>query len=369
MPERSRTLLSVVGARPNFLKLAPLAWQLAGRDDVRHVIVHTGQHYDPGMSDTFFTGLRIPTPDCSLEVGSGSHAAQTAAVMQRFEPVCLDVRPDMVVVYGDVNSTLAATLVATKLGIPVAHVEAGLRSRDRSMPEEINRVLTDAVADVLFAPSPDAVDNLLAEGVAAERIRLVGNIMIDSVVRVLDDAKRFDAPARYGVAPGDYVVVTLHRPANVDDPDTLRELLAALTAVGAERPVLFSVHPRTRERMRAAGLRVPARLRLLDPLPYVEMLSLVAGAGLVLTDSGGLQEETSYLGVPCLTVRPNTERPITITAGTNRLVAARREPILEGVRAAFASLRDAPRPIELWDGRTAERIISVLCPSEQPVGV
>jgi UDP-N-acetylglucosamine 2-epimerase (non-hydrolysing) len=354
-------ILSVVGARPNFMKLAPLARGLAMRPAVEHIIVHTGQHYDPDMSESFFRDLGIRKPDHNLEVGSASHAQQTAAIMQRFEGVCLGRRPDVVLVYGDVNSTVAAALVASKLGIKVGHVEAGLRSRDWTMPEEINRVVTDRLSDWLFAPSPDAVDNLIAEGTPPERIHLVGNIMIDALVRNLPAAELLDAPRSRGVKQGAYTVVTLHRPANVDDPGTLEELLAALKLLADQGPVLFPVHPRTRGRIEALGWRGSADgLQLLEPLAYLEMLSLVRAAGLVVTDSGGLQEETTFLGVPCVTVRPNTERPITCTHGTNRLVAPQRAAILEAAQRA----RDAAavhRPIDRWDGSTAERIVAVLC--------
>jgi UDP-N-acetylglucosamine 2-epimerase (non-hydrolysing) len=344
------------------MKLAPLARAVAARPGVRHVIVHTGQHYDTGMSDAFFEELGIPRPDHNLEVGSGTHAAQTALIMQRFEPVCVDTRPDAVLVYGDVNSTVAAALVAAKLGFKVAHVEAGLRSRDWTMPEEINRVVTDRLADFLFTPSRDAVVNLRAEGVPAERIHLVGNIMIDTLVGLLPRARAAAAAERLGVSGRPYVFVTLHRPNNVDAAAPLRELLDTLAELAGTVPVLFPVHPRTRSRIAGIGWAPPAgsALQLLDPLPYVETLSLVDRAGLVITDSGGLQEETSYLGVPCLTVRPSTERPITCTEGTNRLVRAERGVILAAARAALGGDRTAARPIELWDGRTAERILGVL---------
>ena len=355
-------LLSVVGARPNFMKLAPLARALAGRPAVEHVIVHTGQHYDAEMSDTFFAELGIPRPQFNLEVGSGSHAAQTAAIMQRFEPVCLGAKPGVVLVYGDVNSTVAAALVAAKLGIRVAHVEAGLRSRDWTMPEEINRVVTDRLADLLFTPSRDAVLNLRAEGVPDDRIHFVGNIMIDSLVTSLAAARELGAPRRHGVEGSRYVLVTLHRPGNVDAPDSLRELLDTLAELSFDAPVLFPVHPRTRARIRDLGWTAPAgaRLRLLDPLPYLELLSLEVSAGLVVTDSGGLQEETTYLGVPCLTVRPSTERPITCSEGTNRLVPARREAILAAAREAGATAARPAPVLERWDGRAAERIAAVL---------
>jgi UDP-N-acetylglucosamine 2-epimerase (non-hydrolysing) len=365
---RPLTVLSVVGARPNFMKLAPLARELARRRNVEHVIVHTGQHYDREMSEVFLQGLDLPRPHCNLVVGSGSHAQQTAAIMQRFEPICLRVRPDVVLVYGDVNSTLAAGLVAAKLGIRVGHVEAGLRSQDWSMPEEVNRVLTDRLADLLFTPSRDAGDNLRAEGVPSDRIHFVGNIMIDSLVALLPRARRRNGrgggKARVGRDP--YVVVTLHRPANVDDPVTLRELVAALADLSVDRRILFPVHPRTRARLRAISWEPPGeRLALLDPVPYLDMLSLVVGSDLVITDSGGLQEETSFLGVPCLTVRPNTERPITCTQGTNRLVAARREAICQAAHEVSGHRRNGRPTIELWDGKAAQRIAAVLCDGER----
>jgi len=360
--QRPRTILSVVGARPNFMKLAPLARQLAARPTVKHVIVHTGQHYDAGMSDVFLRGLAIPRPDCNLAVGSASHAQQTAAIMQRFEVLCLRIQPDLVLVYGDVNSTLAAALVAAKLGIRVAHVEAGLRSRDWSMPEEINRVLTDRLSDLLFTPSRDAGENLRAEGIPDERIQFVGNIMIDSLVALLPEARGRNGGRPAGAPSEPYVVVTLHRPANVDHVATLRQLLEALSRLSQERAIVFPVHPRTRARLRALGWSPgAARVTLLDPAPYLDMLHLVLGSDLVITDSGGLQEETSYLGIPCLTVRPNTERPITCSVGTNRLVAARSNAICTAARAAWGRRRDPPPTIERWDGNAAARIVAVLC--------
>ena len=354
-------VLSVVGARPNFMKLAPVDRALV-KHGVEHVIVHTGQHYDPGMSDAFFEELWIPAPDHHLGVGSGSHAQQTAAVMQRLEPLLLELVPDLVLVYGDVNSTVAAALVAAKLRVRVGHVEAGLRSGDWTMPEEINRVVTDRLSDVLFLPSRDAAENLSAEGVAAERMHFVGNVMIDTLCWALPQAQALDAPARHGVAGRPYAVVTLHRPSNVDDPVVLGELLDALGRLAAKLPVLFPVHPRTRNRIDGLGkLRVAGRkLELLEPLGYLEMLGLVAGAALVVTDSGGLQEETTYLGVPCITVRPNTERPITCTHGTNRLVLPRRDALLAAAERALAR-RSPVRPvIERWDGQAAGRIAAVV---------
>ena len=354
-------VLSVVGARPNFMKLAPLAHEL-DRRGTPHIIVHTGQHYDADMSDSFLRSLAIPKPDFNLAVGSGTHAQLTAAVMQRFEPVCLETKPDVVLVYGDVNSTVAAALVAAKLGIKVGHVEAGLRSRDWAMPEEINRVVTDRLSDLLFTPSRDAGENLRAEGVPADRVHFVGNIMIDSLVALLPRARKPNGRRKHHP----YAVVTLHRPANVDNPETLRELLGALADLSTERQIVFPVHPRTRARMQDLGWK-PGNdgngngtgLRLLEPIPYEEMLSLVLGSDLVITDSGGLQEETSFLGVPCLTVRPNTERPITCTEGTNRLVAPQRQVLVQAVREV--SRRSAPPTIERWDGFAARRIAAVLC--------
>jgi UDP-N-acetylglucosamine 2-epimerase (non-hydrolysing) len=357
-------ILSVVGARPNFMKLAPVDRELVKRG-VEHVIVHTGQHYDPGMSDAFFEQLWIPAPDHDLGVGSGSHAQQTAAVMQRLEPAIVELHPDLVLTYGDVNSTVAAALVAAKLQVRVGHVEAGLRSRDWTMPEEINRVVTDRLSDLLFLPSRDAAENLEAEGIPADRMHFVGNVMIDTLCWALPQALAVDAPARFDVRGRSYVVVTLHRPANVDDPAVLRELLEALTRLADHVPVLFPVHPRTRARIGDLRLPTDQGLRLLEPLGYLDMLSLVAKAGLVVTDSGGLQEETSFLGVPCLTVRPNTERPITCTHGTNRLVQAQRDAILAAAERGLARHSPARPVIERWDGKAAERIARVVCDGER----
>jgi UDP-N-acetylglucosamine 2-epimerase (non-hydrolysing) len=354
-------ILSVVGARPNFMKLAPVARALAGRKGIEHLIVHTGQHYDPNMSSDFFGDLGIPVPDHDLGVGSGTHAEQTAAVMQRLEPLLRVTAADMVLVYGDVNSTVAAALVAAKAGTPVAHVEAGLRSGDWTMPEEINRVVTDRLASLLFAPSRDATANLGSEGVAGDRIHFVGNVMIDSLVYALPKARGADAAARSGLRVREYAVVTLHRPANVDDPANLRALMDALGELSRRQQVIFPVHPRTRARLN--GLCPDGRrsdLRLVEPMGYVEMLSLVMSAGLVITDSGGLQEETSFLGVPCITVRPNTERPITLTEGTNMLVPAEGEALLDAVAAAHSRRIEGGAAIERWDGRAAERIADVL---------
>lgn len=355
-------MLHVVGARPNFMKIAPVMATLARYgDQVEQLLVHTGQHYDSNMSQVFFDELGLPTPDVHLAVGSGSHAWQTAQVMQRFEPVLLDFRPDWVIVPGDVNSTLACALVATKLGIRVAHVEAGLRSGDRSMPEEINRILTDHLADLLFTTEPSGSAHLALEGIASEKVYYVGNVMIDTLVRLLPQAAaRWPAVAERLHLNGPFVLVTLHRPSNVDDPDTLSEVLTALADIAAETQVIFPVHPRTRQRITDAGLtKVAALLRLTEPLGYLEFLALERSAAAVLTDSGGVQEETTYLGVPCLTARPNTERPITITAGTNRLVASERRALVAAFHETMTRAVqrcEPPSPPPLWDGRAAERI-------------
>lgn len=359
-------ILSVVGTRPNFMKLAPVARMLDERADVDHVIVHTGQHYDAGMSQSFFDELEIPAPRYSLAVGSGSHTETTAAVMAKLEPVLAQERPDLVLVYGDVNSTVAAAMAAAQRGITVAHVEAGLRSRDRSMPEELNRRITDHIASLLFAPSPDAVANLKSEGIADASVHFVGNVMIDSLVHALPKATaaRGTQALRGNGGAAPYVVTTLHRPSNVDDPERLRELILALEALSRDVPVHFAMHPRTRKRLEEMHL-VPnggGALHILDPLGYLEMLGLVADAGLVITDSGGLQEETSFLGVPCLTVRPNTERPITCSEGTNELIAPVGTTVLSSARRVLAQSGPRNRPvIAKWDGRAAERIVEVLC--------
>lgn len=351
-------VLSVVGARPNFIKLAPVARAFAERAGVEHIIVHTGQHYDDEMSDVFFRHLDIPHPAVNLGVGGGSHAQQTAAIMLALEPRLKEFAPDVVLIYGDVNSTLAAALVASKLGIAIGHVEAGLRSRDMTMPEEVNRVVADRLSALLFAPSRDACENLAWEGAACAAVHFVGNVMIDALVAHLPAARAAGVPARFGVPAGGYVVATIHRPGNVDRPDTLREVCDGLARLARERPVLFPVHPRTREAFLTNG--AAARLggvTLLDPLSYLDMIGLVADSALVVTDSGGLQEETTFLGVPCLTLRPNTERPITVECGTSRLVASRADAI---VAAAAAATRRAVTVPNRWDGKAAERIAGVL---------
>lgn len=347
-------LLHVVGARPNFPKLAPVH-RAAAHAGLAQTVVHTGQHYDDAMSASLFRDLGIPAPDVNLAVGSASHAVQTARIIELFERALLDAAPDWVVVYGDVNSTLAAAVVASKLGVRLAHVEAGLRSFDRTMPEEINRIVTDRLANLLLTPSRDADAQLRAEGEPEDEIAFVGNVMIDSLFHALPAARAtgFREQFRFPAPP---VVVTLHRPSNVDDLPRLRALAAVLTEIAREHPVVFPVHPRTRGRLRDAGLEVPG-VTLLDPIGYHEMLSLMDEAWAVITDSGGMQEETTALGIPCLTVRPNTERPITITEGTNRLV-----PDPGDVVAAFHAIQRpvAARRPEGWDGSAGERIVMEL---------
>jgi UDP-N-acetylglucosamine 2-epimerase (non-hydrolysing) len=348
-------VLHVVGARPNFMKAAPVLHALSRRPGVRQTLVHTGQHYDSNMSDVFFTELGIPAPDVNLNVGSGSNAQQTAEIMSRFEPVILERKPDVVLVYGDVNSTVAAALVASKLGICVGHVEAGLRSFDWTMPEEINRVVTDRLANVLFTPSEDGDANLLREGVPQSRIYRVGNVMIDSLVRLLPAARRLPANGY----PERYALVTLHRPSNVDDLVTLARILNTLAEVNREIPVVFPIHPRTRARIVAAGINVEG-LHIAEPLPYIEFLSLQMRATVVITDSGGIQEETTYLGVPCLTVRNNTERPITVTVGTNVLVGQEMDTLNTEIAKVISGDAKRGEKPPLWDGQASERIADVL---------
>jgi UDP-N-acetylglucosamine 2-epimerase (non-hydrolysing) len=368
-PER-RTLrlrmhiLHVVGARPNFMKAAPVLRALKSRG-VRQSLVHTGQHYDRNMSDVFFTQLAIPEPGWNLGVGSGSHARQTAEVMTAFEPVVLEVKPDVVLVYGDVNSTAAAALVCAKLGVRVGHVEAGLRSFDRAMPEEINRMVTDRLADFLFTPSEDGDINLKNEGVAPEKIHRVGNVMIDSLVQLLPAAMQVP---KNGL-PDRYALVTLHRPSNVDNSDALKSILSSLLEVSEYMPVVFPVHPRTRQRIvdltsddlanRDFALNAQT-LRLVEPLPYIEFLALERGAAVVITDSGGIQEETTYLQIPCLTLRSNTERPITVTTGTNVLVGQDRNKLRSELHKIYDGKAKAGAIPPLWDGHSAERIADVL---------
>jgi UDP-N-acetylglucosamine 2-epimerase (non-hydrolysing) len=359
-------VINVVGARPNFMKVAPIVAAMKQRpDDFLPLVVHTGQHYDAAMSDAFFTDLDLPQPDIHLGVGSGSHAAQTAAVMERFEPVVLREKPDWVLVVGDVNSTIACALVCVKLGIKVAHVEAGLRSRDRTMPEEINRMLTDQIADMLFTPSHDADDNLRAEGIPEERISFVGNIMIDSLLKNLERARQSKIKGELKLADNEYAVLTLHRPSNVDNRETFERILTALEKIGTRLPIIFPVHPRTRKTIAEFGLteRIVAteNLRLIDPLGYLDFLNLYSTARLVLTDSGGIQEETTALGIPCLTLRENTERPITVEMGTNVVVGTDTQRIVTEAETILSdrTVKEVRQP-PLWDGHTAERILAKL---------
>ncbi len=352
-------LIQVVGARPNFMKIAPLFRAVARRGFARQRLVHTGQHYDAAMSEVFFRDLAMPAPDVFLGVGSGSHAEQTAAVLVAAEKLFSAERPDLVVVAGDVNSTLACALAAAKLGIPVAHVEAGLRSRDRSMPEEINRILTDQLAELLFTPSPDGDENLEREGVPGAKIRRVGNVMIDSLLAHLPAARRSGILGRLGLCAKGYGLLTLHRPGNVDDPAVLSRLLGALGELAREEPIVFPVHPRTRRRLSEFGLSA-AGLRLVEPLGYLDFLSLTDGAALVLTDSGGIQEETTVLGIPCLTLRENTERPITVEVGTNQLVGLDPRRIVAEGRRALAGDGKRGRIPDLWDGHAADRMAEAI---------
>jgi UDP-N-acetylglucosamine 2-epimerase (non-hydrolysing) len=348
-------VIHVVGARPNFMKVAPVLEALRPRENVTQTLVHTGQHYDSNMSDVFFQQLGIPPAHLNLGVGSGTHAKQTADIMTRLEPVITESKPDVVLVYGDVNSTVATALVCAKLGVLVGHVEAGLRSFDRTMPEEINRLVTDQLADLLFTPSEDGDANLRREGVTAEKIFRVGNVMIDSLLRLLPLARQ---QPRTGF-PERYALVTLHRPGNVDDAGTLRSILESLLEVSQEMAVIFPAHPRTRKRITEFGLN-PAQLRLIEPLPYVDFLALLCGATVVITDSGGIQEETTYLGVPCLTVRENTERPITVSQGTNVLVGHDSGRLRDEVSKVLSGNPKKGTIPALWDGKAGERIADVL---------
>ncbi len=356
----------VAGARPNFMKVAPVLRALAGAGH-ETVLVHTGQHYDVRMSDAFFRDLELPEPDHHLGVGSGSHAVQTARVMEAFEPVLRSVRPDWLIVVGDVNSTLACALVAVKLreelGVRTAHVEAGLRSRDWRMPEEVNRVITDRISDLLLTPSHDAHPNLAAEGIPEERIRFVGNVMIDTLLHQRERARAEGILERLELERGRYALATLHRPSNVDDPDALREVLAGFDRIAAEMPLVLPIHPRTRKQVAEFGLNGEMeRLTVIEPVGYREMVALTEGAAAVLTDSGGLQEETTALGVPCVTLREQTERPVTIDEGTNRLAPwpLTADGIEESFREAMDARRDEFSPPDGWDGGAAERIVGVL---------
>ena len=366
-------IILVAGARPNFMKIAPLMAAFKERSEITPILVHTGQHYDRAMSDLFFHELGIPEPDVNLGVGSASHAVQTAEIMRAFEPVVLAEKPDAVLVVGDVNSTIACGLVAVKLGVKLIHVEAGLRSFDRTMPEEINRLLTDAISDLLFCSEQSGVENLRREGVPEEKIHMVGNVMIDTLLKNREKAERSTILDDLGVNDRPYAVVTLHRPSNVDDPAMLGRIMGALEEIGREMPVIFPVHPRTRamlEKWRENyGDTIPnsaefgscphnssVSLQLIEPLGYLDFLKLMAHARVVLTDSGGIQEETTILGTPCLTLRENTERPITVEMGTNRIVGSDPARILGAYREVMAENGMAARTPPLWDGQASRRI-------------
>ena len=356
-----QTVHLVAAARPNFMKVAPLWHALAGAPDFAPVLVHTGQHYDANMSAAFLADLKLPEPDFHLGIGSGSHAEQTGRVMVAYGEVAAAHRPDWLVVVGDVNSTLACALTGVKLGIPTVHLEAGLRSRDRTMPEEINRIATDAVADVLWTPSADGDENLLAEGIPADRITRVGNIMLDSFEMTRPAIEAASVPESLGYNGRGYGVVTLHRPANVDDPAQLAALVGCLVDIQNRLPIVFPVHPRTAGRLKETGLGTrleAAGIRLVEAMPYVRFMSLVAGAKAVVTDSGGVQEETTYLGIPCFTLRESTERPVTVTEGTNRLATA--ATVVAMLEGALNGHRPPARRPDLWDGRTAARCVEDL---------
>jgi UDP-N-acetylglucosamine 2-epimerase (non-hydrolysing) len=358
-------IICVCGARPNFIKIAPIMNSLKANSNFEVFLVHTGQHYDQNMSKLFFDDLNIPRPDINLEVGSASHAAQTAEIMKRFEPVVLDFKPDYVLVVGDVNSTIACGLVAVKLGVKLIHVEAGLRSFDRTMPEEINRVLTDAISDLLFVTEPSAVENLKNEGIEPQKIHFVGNVMIDTLLANCERANESDILNRLKLAPKEYGAVTLHRPSNVDNLNKLAEIIASFEVIEKEMKLVFPIHPRTRDNIKGSGLQKRVRamqnLLLIEPLGYLDFLCLMSKAAFVLTDSGGIQEETTILGIPCMTLRENTERPVTITEGTNRLVPLTAEGILKDFRELRDSYEKRSHSIpKLWDGKAAQRIVQII---------
>jgi UDP-N-acetylglucosamine 2-epimerase (non-hydrolysing) len=357
-------ILNVVGARPNFMKIAPLMTEFSRHKNIHAMLVHTGQHYDDVMSSLFFSELGIPEPDINLGVGSGSHAVQTAEIMRRFEPVLINHKPDVVVVVGDVNSTIACGLVAVKLGAKLVHVEAGLRSFDRSMPEEINRVLTDSISDFLFCTEQSGVDNLIREGIPQEKVHFVGNVMIDTLLRNKEKAKKSNILSLLNRNGDDFAVLTLHRPSNVDDPIVFGRILDALTIIQNDIPIIFPIHPRARKNLESCllGKRVEemSGLRLTDPLAYLDFLKLMSNAKVVLTDSGGIQEETTILQIPCLTLRNNTERPITTELGTNQVVGTNPTTIIQAYRRVMNGAWRKPVIPPLWDGRAAERIVRTL---------
>ena len=357
-------IMNIVGARPNLPKIAPLLREMQRHPEIAPLLVHTGQHYDENLSNIFFRQMGIPLPDINLGVGSGTHAEQTAEIIRRIEPILIKHQPNLVLVVGDVNSTIAVSLAAVKMGIPVAHVEAGLRSFDRSMPEEINRVLTDALAEYLFATEDDAVDNLLKEGRLRESIHLVGNVMIDSLLHFLPLAQQSRIGEELGLCNGKgwqpFGVLTLHRPSNVDAPEKLAALLGAIDTIAQQVPIVFPVHPRVQQRLSPDGIKHHSQLRFIQPLGYLDFLCLLSKATLALTDSGGIQEETTALGVPCLTLRENTERPVTVSRGTNVLVGTNPSKIVAATEQILRGNRKNGRTPPLWDGHAAERIVDIL---------
>ncbi len=357
-------IVNVVGARPNFMKIAPLMEAYKAHSQIEPMLIHTGQHYDERMSDLFFRQLGIPEPDLNLNVSGGSHATQTAEIMKAFEPVVLERKPDAVLVVGDVTSTVACGLVAVKLGVKLIHVEAGLRSGDRTMPEEINRIVTDSISDMLFCTEQSGVDNLLGEGVSQDKVFLVGNVMIDTLLKNREKADQSTILSDLGLQAGGYAVLTLHRPSNVDDPAVLGRLLDALEVIQKDLPIVFPIHPRTRNNLAKGSLggrlEGMGNLRLIDPAGYLDFLKLMSCAKVVLTDSGGIQEETTILKVPCITMRENTERPITCQVGSNRLVGTKPDKILAAWREVATGQARSPQVPPLWDGQAAERIAEVL---------
>jgi len=357
-------IINVVGARPNFMKIAPIQREMARHSDIHPVLVHTGQHYDEKMSKLFFDDLELPKPDIYLNVGSASHAVQTAKVMVEFEKVVLDEKPDLVIVVGDVNSTMACSIVASKLGVKIAHVEAGLRSFDRTMPEEINRLVTDALSDLLFVTEQSGLDNLKNEGIADGKVHFVGHVMIDSLIHFTEKAKKSGIKSALGVNARDYALVTLHRPSNVDNKENFVKLLNAFAVIEKDIKIIFPIHPRSRKMISEFGLDQQIKgmknLMLMEPLGYLDFMNLQQDARFVLTDSGGIQEETTYLGIPCLTMRENTERPVTVEMGTNRLVGSDTDLIIQEAKQILAGNNKQGQIPPLWDGKAAERIVEVI---------
>ncbi|MBU0672785.1 MAG: UDP-N-acetylglucosamine 2-epimerase (non-hydrolyzing) [Candidatus Margulisbacteria bacterium] len=361
MSKKRKKIISVVGARPNFMKVAPMSREFAKYPkQFQHLILHTGQHYDANMSKVFFEELSIPKPDIYLGIGSGGHGEQTGKIMIEFEKICVQEKPDLILVYGDVNSTVAAALVAVKLHIPIGHVEAGLRSFDRAMPEEINRILTDSISDYLFTPSPDGDVNLRKEGVAKNKIFMVGDIMVDSLVFNRKKAAKLSVLPSLNLSPGAYALLTLHRPSNVDSQENMSRIFKALKVIGKKIPIVFPVHPRTKKMLDRFGLTKVPGIELVSPLGYLEFLNLMMNCKFVLSDSGGIQEETTVLGIPCLTLRDTTERPITLTHGTNTLVWHNPKKIIAEANKILRGQAKKGRLPDFWDGKTAKRIVKIL---------